>query len=222
MVRLEAPELLMLKYGSMSFSPFTVNRFDVPGSPLRLKFPYPPVTFTVTPGTVKATLVMPPPPAGNCASCCGENGVFMLGSGFTSGAIAETSTVCVDCPTDNVRLSVTTDPTATSVCCSNFWKPEGLVLTIYVPVFSKRKRNSPLESVMLFCVDPVSRLFRVTVAFGTTAPLGSLRVPAMSPVVSDWAKSAGAINSINVRTKRTVPLVEFLDIRLPPQEDLGK
>src|ERR1035438_10696776 len=83
MVRLEAPELLMLKYGSMSFSPFTVNRFDVPGSPLRLKFPYPPVTFTVTPGTVKATFVMSPPAAGNCASCCGENGVFMLGSGFT-------------------------------------------------------------------------------------------------------------------------------------------
>ena len=31
----------------------------------------PPVTFTVTPGTVKATFVMSPPAAGSCASCCG-------------------------------------------------------------------------------------------------------------------------------------------------------
>src|ERR1039458_7489960 len=167
-------------------------------------------------------VVMSPPAAGSCASCCGENVVLMLGSGFTSGAAAVTSTVCVDCPTASVMLSVDTDPTVTSACCSNFWKPAGLVLTIYRPVFNNRNRNSPLESVVLFCVDPVSRLFRVIVAFGTTAPLGSLRVPAMSPVVSDWAKSAGASNSKNVRTKRPVPLVEFLNIRLPPQQELGK
>src|ERR1019366_6962951 len=167
-------------------------------------------------------VVMSPPAAGSCASCCGENVVLMLGSGFTSGAAAVTSTVCVACPTVNVMLSVDTDPTVTSACCSNFWKPAGLVLTIYRPVFNNRNRNSPLASVMLFCVDPVSRLFRVIVAFGTTAPLGSLRVPAMSPVVSDWAKSAGASNSKIVRTKRTVPLVEFLNIRLPPQQELVK
>src|SRR5271157_3172081 len=167
-------------------------------------------------------VVMSPPAAGNCASCCGENGVLLLGSGFNSGAVAETSTVCVACPTVNVRVSVITDPTVTSACCSVFWKPAGLVLTIYWPVFNNRNRNSPVESVVVLCVDPVSRLFRVTVAFGTTAPLGSLRVPEMSPVVSDWAKRAGANNSANVRTKRSVPLVEWLNIRFSPQEELGK
>ena len=157
-------------------------------------------------------VVMSPPAAGSCASCCGVNTVFMLGSGFTSGAIAVTSTVCVACPTASVMLSVDTDPTATSACCSNFWKPAGLVLTIYVPVFNNRNRNSPVESVVLLCADPVSRLFRVTVAFGTTAPLGSLRVPAISPVVSDWAKTAGASNNKIVKTKRALPLVKFFDI----------
>ena len=40
----------MLKYGSMSFSPLTVNRFEVAGIPLTVKFPYPPVPLTTTPG----------------------------------------------------------------------------------------------------------------------------------------------------------------------------
>jgi hypothetical protein len=38
-VRLVAPELLMLKYGSMSFSPLTVNKFEVAGKPFMVKFP---------------------------------------------------------------------------------------------------------------------------------------------------------------------------------------
>ena len=120
MVRLEAPELLILKYGSMSFSPFTVNRFDVPGNPLRLKFPYPPVTLTVTPGTVKATVVISPPAAGKSASCSGENVVFMLGSGLIRGTAPVTSTVWVDWPTVRTRSTVATDPTETSMLCSSF------------------------------------------------------------------------------------------------------
>ena len=34
-----APELLMLKYGSMSFSPLTVNKFEVAGRPFMVKLP---------------------------------------------------------------------------------------------------------------------------------------------------------------------------------------
>src|ERR1035437_9214385 len=38
-VRLVAPELLILKYGSMSFSPLTVNKLEVAGRPFIVKFP---------------------------------------------------------------------------------------------------------------------------------------------------------------------------------------
>ena len=34
--------------------PFTVNRFDTPGSPKTVKLPYPPPVLTVTPGAVNA------------------------------------------------------------------------------------------------------------------------------------------------------------------------
>src|ERR1035437_3398352 len=38
-VMLVAPELLILKYGSMSFSPLTVNKLAVAGMPFTVKFP---------------------------------------------------------------------------------------------------------------------------------------------------------------------------------------
>ena len=53
-VRLLAPELFRLRYGSMLSEPLMVNRFETPGSPNTEKLPYPPPVLTVTPGAVNA------------------------------------------------------------------------------------------------------------------------------------------------------------------------
>ena len=48
-----------------------------------------------------------------------------------------------------------------------------------------QQRAKAAQRVLVVAANPVSKLFRFTVAFGTTALLGSVTVPLMFPVVSD-------------------------------------
>jgi hypothetical protein len=65
-----------------------------------------------------------------------------------------------------------------------------------LPGLSKPKRYAPVLFELVFCVPPVSLFFRVTIAVGTAAPLGSVIVPVTLPVVRDWANEvAGSSNT---------------------------
>jgi len=96
----------------MSFSPLMVNRFDVAGMPLTVKFPYPPVPLTMTPGgrvrnvgdvATSARQLRDFPP--RCTR------LLMLGSVLMRGAVPETSTVSVPLATDSAMSTFEVLPT---------------------------------------------------------------------------------------------------------------
>lgn len=70
----------------------------------------------------------------------------------------------------------------------------------------QRARYTPWALVVTVDVAPVSELFTVTFALGTTAPDGSVTIPLMSPDVSDCAMSgklatvASSNASVKLRT----------------------
>jgi hypothetical protein len=71
----------------------------------------------------------------------------------------------------------------------------------------------PSEFVVVVRTCAVSRLVRVTVAFGTTAPDASRSVPDKAPVDADWLKSDGA-SSKEPKSKNTHPDTTKLPKRL--------
>ena len=63
-------------------------------------------------------------------------------------------------------------------------------------------------------VSPVASLFSVTVAPGTTAPLGSVTVPVRSPDTSDYAIKDGAITAATTSRARN-PMINLFVVISP-------
>jgi uncharacterized membrane protein YhhN len=82
----------------------------------------------------------------------------------------------------------------------------------------------PSALVVVECTWPVPLFVIVTVAFGTTAPEESFKVPDNAPVEADWLKSDGLsvieqISSANNPTTNMWPCTRLqisLNIHIPP------
>src|SRR5271170_3290868 len=117
----------------------------------------------------------PPDTMGRFASCCA---VYVFCSWAVVVSItapsAETSTVCVDCPTWSEMFAVTTWFSVTSTPFnSDLVKPDAVTATSYLPAKRLLMRYSPAEVDVVVDATAVSWFVAVTDAPGTTAPAGS-------------------------------------------------
>src|SRR5258708_39371146 len=120
------------------------------------------------------------------------------------GWAAVTSTVRVACPTVKTTGTLVTCPRETVtleiVTCS---KPSTVTDTEYWPGLSSANRKFPDSPVVVVVVLPVSALLRVTVTFGTKAPLGSATVPVTSPEMVVCVRAEDALSSEAIRPNKT-------------------
>ncbi len=71
-----------------------------------------------------------------------------------------------------------------------------------------------MEPVVAERVEPLASLFSETEAPDTTAPLGSVTVPVISPVTSDWAIIDGAITAAITSTAK-IPVISLFAVISP-------
>ncbi len=80
--------------------------------------------------------------------------------------------------------------------CSNFLKPESSAATSYLPRGSSGARYSPSLPLTTTRWAPVSVLVMVTLTPGSAAPLLSVTVPWMLPLIAcDCARAGNAVPS---------------------------
>jgi len=117
--------------------------------------------------------------------------------------VAETSTVSEVLPKASLILATAVCPRLTSTFWETFLKPLWVTLTVYEPGFNNEKENRPAELVFVVRLKLVAGSVSVTVALGTTAPVGSATVPFKPPVTIDWeSKLVGSSNRIIARATR--------------------
>src|ERR1039457_2844482 len=78
-------------------------------------------------------------------------------------------------PTCSCRSRPTRPPTLTVTACCRVAKPETSAVTVYSAGCRLVTVYDPLELVVMVRTEPVVEPFTVIFAFGTTAPVGSVR-----------------------------------------------
>src|SRR5260370_6745554 len=130
---------------------------------------------------------------------------------------ADTSTVVVPDPTSSAALPLTVVPRSTAMVRVAVLKPAFSTESVYSPGFSKEIVYSPLDEVVALYCSPVAAFFRVTSAPETTAPVGSVTVPATPPVTMDCPQLPAALNTMSARTRNNACLkcffISFLAFR---------
>jgi hypothetical protein len=83
------------------------------------------------------------------------------------------------------------------------WKPVASARSEYAPGNTKRNRKFPISSAVERRVSLVLMLVNVMEAFGTTAPVESVTVPKISPLLFCASIGAG-LTALSTRTVSTV------------------
>src|SRR6266851_943665 len=140
---------------------------------------------TAAPGTSVVNCTKFRPFIGNSRIC---SPVMMFDTSpvsvLTSTGEASTSTISEMAPMSILMLSVVTSATCSSTFFSiSFLKPVLFSDSVYVPASSSGNEKLPCSLVAALRVAPVRSLTIVFDAPATTAPLGSVTVPVMVPVV---------------------------------------
>src|SRR5579863_4958917 len=167
---------------------------------------------------------MSPPGAGRSLIWAELNVVLMLASSVcSSGACPDTSIVSEVLPTTSLMLAVEICPSNTSTVSLKERNPDWLMVTVYDPGFNSGKLYKPVELVLVVAVSPVLLLFRLTFAFGTTAPLGSVTVPEIPPVTMFCARSTPDRKATIASSTRKLPiLLDRIDFPPSPENSLAK
>ena len=132
---------------------------------------------------------------------------FSLVEVSRSGASADTSTVCCTSPTSRLTfMSMRWAIRISMFCRFNFLNPAFSTLTLYTDTGMVGNTYRPASVDVASSLDPVIALVATILAPGTTAPFGSVIVPASEPVaVCDNA--ATLLNS-------TIPTNEVIIFRV--------
>src|SRR5277367_3554430 len=125
---------------------------------------------------------------------------------FTACVVAKTSTVVI--PTEiciTISLVVGVDTSKTSPLCLTVENPVALMIRLYVEGRTSRNWYTPLLSVCVVRVMPMSGFEMVTAAPGTEAPLRSVMVP-RSEAEPPCDQALGAVSkpANRIRTERSV------------------
>src|SRR5271157_1312404 len=138
------------------------------------------------------------PGFGRFSICLAPMSVLTLASSVWSICpVAETSTVSEALPKASLILAAAVCPKLTSTFWETFLKPLWVTVTVYEPGFNSAKEYRPNAFVFVVRLKLVAGSVSVTVALGTTAPLGSVTVPFKPPVTIDWeTKLVGSSNKI--------------------------
>ena len=86
-------------------------------------------------------------------------------------------------------------------------------MRVYIPTGKLLSRYPPSALLVAAVFIPVASFAAVTLACGTTAPLGSLIVPVRSPLVACALREAGSIMERIAAAARRPTLKNFMDIR---------
>ena len=86
-------------------------------------------------------------------------------------------------PTVSLKLACTTEPARISTFWAAVLKPSAEAVTLQVPIASSGMRKPPVSLVTPDRDALVPVLMAVTVILGNTAPVLSVTVPEMSPVI---------------------------------------
>src|ERR1700752_4919939 len=89
---------------------------------------------------------------------------------------------------DSCKFAVTLAPSATVTFLTISRNPAAVAETEYFPGCKRGKLKDPWELVVVEVELPVSTFFNLTDTPDTTAAVGSVTTPAMSPVVEVWAQ----------------------------------
>ena len=127
---------------------------------------------------------------------------------FRDAAAVLTSTVSFLPVTGSTRFRVVGWLTSSSVCLVMAPKPGAVALTVYVAGDSCSKIYSPPLPTVTLCVCRVAVLVSVTVAVGTSAPVGSVTAP-RTEVVPFCAQ----LQRLNMNTKNAASDVRS-DVRM--------
>ena len=117
---------------------------------------------------------------------CSPSMMFETSPVEVLSVIGEASTITVSeaAPISIFKFKVVTSATCSSTFFSaSFLKPPLFIVMRYVPASSSGKEKLPSSLVAASRAAPVRSLTTLTIAPGTTAPLGSVSVPVIVPAV---------------------------------------
>ena len=136
--------------------------------------------------------------------------------GSITGAAPDTSTTSAVPPTRRAMSTVAVVPASITIPLRvSPLNPDVVTFRSYVPKGSTVKRKNPLLSVFSSRLNPVFTFSIRTVAPGTTAPVGSVTVPSICPLIADACpKQAGMAKTSTTAAKNSNLFIDppsFLD-----------